>query len=136
MATTPARLTLSPVASTLRRVVQMHDLNKRFRRRNRPTDVLAFPFDNGDGHSGMMGEIYCNYDHARRWRVEHGGTIADEILRLAVHGCLHLLGYDHHTAADRRRMTRAENRYLVREGLIGARTLPHPARPSRRHADG
>ena len=121
----------------------MHDLNRRFRRRDRPTDVLAFSYQ--DCRSGvdtdpLVGEIYCNYDHARRWREEHGGTIADELVRLAVHGCLHLCGYDHHTEAQRRRMAAAENRYLAEVGLIALRQTrpgrrPYSERPSRRRGD-
>jgi len=111
---------------------RMHDLNWRYRRRHQPTDVLAFPycdFRSAKGADDLVGEIYCNYDHARRWRKEHGGTIADELVRLAVHGCLHLCGYDHHTAAQRRRMTAAENRHLAEAGLI-ARRRPQPAQRS------
>jgi len=101
----------------------MHELNRRYRRRNRPTDVLSFPLAAGAPvHTDrLVGEVYCNYDHARRWRAGHGGTIADELVRLAVHGCLHLLGYDHHTAPDRDRMVRAERKYLRMSGLIAHR---------------
>jgi probable rRNA maturation factor len=104
--------------------LSMHALNRRFRKRNRPTDVLAFPlsgpFSPLVGRE-RLGEIYCNYDHARRWRNEHGGTITEELVRLVVHGYLHLLGYDHHTAADRRRMACVEECYLRGTGMITVR---------------
>jgi probable rRNA maturation factor len=102
----------------------MRRLNRRFRDRDKSTDVLSFPM--GDPMPGslpmaVIGEIYCNYSHCQRWVKENGGTIADELLRLAVHGCLHLLGYDHHDPADHRKMLRAENRYLDAGGLILSR---------------
>lgn len=105
--------------------VVMRRLNRRFRGKDKTTDVLSFPMGGGmpgiDGDE-LIGEIYCNYAHCRRWTAEHGGTIAAEVLRLAVHGCLHLFGYDHHEPAEQARMRRAENRYLRAGGLILART--------------
>lgn len=103
---------------------QMQRLNRRYRKRDKPTDVLSFPLDDDSelgGTGSLIGEVYCNHDHCRRWQREHGGTIADELQRLAVHGCLHLLGYDHHTRADRLAMSRAEDRYLRSVGLITKR---------------
>ena len=103
----------------------MRRLNRRFRGKDKTTDVLSFPLGGempGVDYDHLIGEIYCNYAHCRRWAAEHGGTIADEALRLAVHGCLHLFGYDHHAPADNARMRRAEDRYLRAVGLIGART--------------
>jgi len=103
---------------------RMRELNRRFRARDRETDVLSFPEGvRFPGESGALrlGEIYCNYDHARRWSGEVGGTVAAELMRLAVHGTLHLLGYDHHTPAERRVMAEREERYLSGAGLIAAR---------------
>lgn len=102
----------------------MRQLNKRFRDKDRATDVLAFaagPAFPVPDQSELAGEVYCNIDHARAWTREHGGTQAAELARLAVHGCLHLLGYDHHTRAERRQMMARENRYLAAAGLIASR---------------
>ncbi|MBI5868545.1 MAG: rRNA maturation RNase YbeY [candidate division Zixibacteria bacterium] len=103
----------------------MRDLNRKFRMKDKPTDVLAFPLGKpfpSAGASPLIGEVYCNYDHARRWHREHGGTIAAELSRLAVHGALHLAGYDHHRPGERKQMTAAENRYLCDAGLLEMRT--------------
>ncbi|MEW5874043.1 MAG: rRNA maturation RNase YbeY [Candidatus Zixiibacteriota bacterium] len=103
---------------------RMRELNRQFRAKDRVTDVLSFPEGaRFPGESGplRLGEIYCNYDHARRWSGEVGGTVAAELMRLAVHGTLHLLGYDHHTPAERRVMAQREERYLSGAGLISAR---------------
>ncbi len=105
---------------------RMQQLNRDFLGRDRVTDVLAFPLENTHSvfwEEGLIGEIYCGYDHAIRWRREHGGTIRAELCRLAVHGCLHLFGYDHHSEQDQRRMAAAENRYLAEAGLISSRVL-------------
>lgn len=102
----------------------MRQLNRRFRAKDKATDVLAFPagpaFPSPDAPD-QLGEVYCNIDHARTWSREHGGTQSAELARLAVHGCLHLLGYDHHTPRERRQMMTRENRYLADAGLIAAR---------------
>jgi rRNA maturation RNase YbeY len=99
----------------------MRRLNRRFRNKDRATDVLAFPLNDDTDRKRVEGEVYICHDHARRWQQAEGGTIAGELTRLAVHGCLHLLGYRHNTAATRRRMAEAEDRYLQAAGLIAAR---------------
>ena len=104
--------------------VTMRRLNRRFKGKDKTTDVLSFPFAEalpGTESEKFVGEIYCNYAHCKRWVAEHGGSIGDELTRLAVHGCLHLFGYDHHRPEDHRRMIRAENRYLASDGLIRVR---------------
>lgn len=104
--------------------VTMRRLNRRFMGRDKTTDVLSFPLSDvipGIETATIIGEIYCNYAHCKRWVKDNGGAVADELLRLAVHGCLHLCGYDHHNPADERRMLRAENRHLNQDGLIRAR---------------
>ena len=100
----------------------MRRLNREFRGNDRPTDVLSFPLlEKNDNGTNLIGEIYCSHDHCRRWSRENGGTVNDELLRLAAHGCLHLLGYDHHNPRDQKRMAAAENRYLLASGLISGR---------------
>jgi probable rRNA maturation factor len=102
----------------------MRALNRRYRHKDKPTDVLSFPEGEpfpGEGRNGRIGEVYCNYQHAWRWAREEGGTVASELTRLAVHGTLHLLGYDHHTPVERKVMAEREARYLADTGLIAAR---------------
>jgi probable rRNA maturation factor len=65
-------------------------LNQRFRDRDRPTDVLAFP-----GNEDFLGEIYISWDRVVVQSKEFGVTIQEEISRLVIHGLLHLLGYKH-----------------------------------------
>jgi probable rRNA maturation factor len=104
--------------------VTIRRLNRRFKGRDSTTDVLSFPMGGdmpGTESVTIIGEIYCNYSHCRRWSEDNGGTVADELLRLAVHGCLHLFGYDHHKPEDQSRMLRAEIKYLGQSGLIRER---------------
>jgi probable rRNA maturation factor len=71
----------------------MRSLNRRFRRKDRSTDVLSFPA--GDG--ALLGDIViCVPYAARKARRLRGGT-SREMDRLLLHGYLHLLGYDHET---------------------------------------
>ncbi|MBD3297020.1 MAG: rRNA maturation RNase YbeY [candidate division Zixibacteria bacterium] len=103
----------------------MRQLNRRHMKKDRPTDVLTFPLTTPDTprhFSEPIGEVYCNIDHARRWSAETGDSQTSELARLAVHGLLHLAGYDHHTERDRQTMTARENRYLKSAGLIDRRT--------------
>ena len=73
----------------------MTSLNAKYLRKRRPTDVIAFSFQNPMGGSATVGDIYICPDvarvNARRQRV----PVKEEILRLVVHGVLHTLGHDH-----------------------------------------
>lgn len=103
---------------------EMRRLNRRFRGIDQPTDVLAFSLDSDSAEPDappLLGEVYCNHDHARRWQRAHGGSLAAELVRLAVHGCLHLLGFDHKTEAEARAMAAAEERIMDGDGIIKAR---------------
>jgi probable rRNA maturation factor len=82
-------------------------LNKQFRRKDLPTDVLSFE----------PGDIAIATGVARRQAREAGHSYARELKVLALHGLLHLIGYDHHAPADRGRMARLERRLRLRGGL-------------------
>jgi len=90
---------------------QMQALNRRWRARDRPTDVLSFAQREGPGGApgGMLGDVVISVDTARRQAVERGSTVGREADRLLIHGLLHLLGYDHERSeAEARRMRRRE----------------------------
>jgi probable rRNA maturation factor len=89
----------------------MTDLNRRFRKISRPTDVLAFP---ADPELGILGDIYISIDTARRQAGEYAVSLREEVLRLVCHGVLHLCGYDHHRREERLVMRRKEERHLNR----------------------
>lgn len=80
----------------------MHELNRDYRGKDKPTDVLSFPqlegepFGIQDGPVAL-GDIVISVDTARRQAVERGRTLEDELDLLVAHGMLHLLGYDDET---------------------------------------
>jgi len=76
-------------------------LNRTFLKKNRPTNVLAFP---GDGK--FLGEIYISLDYAKKEAKDTGIEFKTEVERLVIHGLLHLVGYTH------KEMKRQEQYYL------------------------
>ncbi len=100
-----------PVNIILSDDTSLCDLNSQFRKKNRPTDVLSFP---SGPEMGVLGDIYISVDTAVRQADKYGGTLKEEILRLACHGVLHLCGYDHHKKADAAVMRAKEEKYLNR----------------------
>jgi probable rRNA maturation factor len=80
-------------------------LNRRYRGKDKPTDVLSFP---GPGGEAGLGDIAISVETAARNAREHGRTLPQELDILALHGFLHLLGYDHET--DDGTMDRIERR--------------------------
>ena len=105
------------VELTLLDAVAMRRLNRRAMGRRGLTDVLAFALPQPDG--ALLGDVYICPAAADRW-VKNGGTekgegrVEEELLRLAVHGTLHVLGYDHPDGPGRTRsaMWRRQERYV------------------------
>ena len=87
-------------------------LNKEYRGKTGPTDVLSFNLDDDEGVDSIFGEIYISTDTASKNADSSNLTFSDEILRLCCHGFLHLLGYDHEKENERIIMEQRENHYL------------------------
>src|SRR6476660_10311198 len=83
-------------------------LNEEHRKKAKPTDVLAFPMEeHGAGPSGkfrLLGDIVISLDTALRQARTRRHALLDEVTHLLAHGLLHLVGYDHRTDAEERRM--------------------------------
>ena len=98
---------------------KMRALNKRYRSLDRVTDVLSFPAASRPGHgkssSRVLGDIVIATGAAKRQARALGVSVDMEIRRLALHGLLHLMGYDHET--DTGQMSRLERRLLQRGGM-------------------
>jgi probable rRNA maturation factor len=95
-------------------------LNAKYRRRDKTTDVLSFPGDAPPASRlapRVLGDIVIAAGVARRQAREAGHSYAAELKVLALHGLLHLLGYDHHDPDDGGRMARLERRLRARGGL-------------------
>lgn len=86
-------------------------LNRQYRRKDAPTDVLSFPAR----EPGMLGDIVIASGVARRQARRLGHSVQTELRVLALHGLLHLLGYDHER--DHGRMARVEHRLRRKGGL-------------------
>lgn len=93
----------------------MRSLNRRYRRVDRSTDVLAFPA----GAGGVLGDIVVSVPYAARQARRRGEPVSREVDRLLVHGYLHLLGYDHET--DDGEMDSLEARLRGRLGIAELR---------------
>jgi rRNA maturation RNase YbeY len=101
----------------------MRDLNARFRNRDAPTDVLAFPLhEEGEDGTIHLGDVAVSLERAVAQAPRFHNLPEAELARLIAHGLLHLLGYDHHTPSDGRRMKAAERRALAR--LLPESILP------------
>jgi len=90
---------------------QLRALNRSFRGKDKPTNVLSFP---SAGDDGYLGDVAIAYGVAAREAKASGRKTADHAMHLAVHGVLHLLGYDHMTPHQARRMEPKEVRILAK----------------------
>ena len=118
----PAEISVSFVDNA-----KIHELNREYREKDRPTDVLSFPMwekedlADGtalDGHAVTLGDIIISAEKAREQAAEYGHSILREITFLAVHSTLHLLGYDHEVSEeDERYMNKKQEEVLVKIGL-------------------
>lgn len=94
----------------------IEELNARYRGRPRPTDVLSFSLLEGphaERRGALLGDVVISLETAARQARRAGRSLDDEVLRLLIHGVLHLVGHDHEDAADARAM-RAEERRVRR----------------------
>ena len=99
-------------------------LNREWRRKDRPTDVLSFPAgEPPPGSTGPrhLGDVILSLDTARRQARAHRHRLADELDLYLAHGLLHLIGHDHHRRQDARRMASLESRLLGRPGMVPPR---------------
>jgi probable rRNA maturation factor len=94
----------------------IHHLNKVYRGKDRPTDVLAFALHEGDFAElagDALGDVIVSVETARKQARERGSSVLEEVTMLLAHGLLHLLGWDHDTPAKDRRMRAETDRLCV-----------------------
>lgn len=99
----------------------IHQLNRKYRQIDRPTDVLSFALNESeepDIENGpdinVLGDIILSVERAEEQAADYGHSLRREIAFLTVHGMLHLLGYDHMEEADRLEMEK-EQRYVMEQ---------------------
>ena len=96
----------------------MAGLNRKFRKKNKTTDVLTFPADDSYNEPSAkgrpLGDIVISVDQARRQALDEKHSLATELRYLILHGILHALGYDHET--DKGEMNALEEQV---RGVVG-----------------
>jgi probable rRNA maturation factor len=111
------------------------ELNRRFRRKDKATDVLSFPALEGrvpKGYAGYLGDLAIDLPYAWQHRGRFDPDFGAEVCFLALHGLLHLSGQHHDNAAQERAMWRLSRRHhpLCRPHLAALRILrPLKKRP-------
>ena len=102
----------------------MAELNHAYRGVTGPTDVLAFPMTEGRFSAvspDLLGDVVISAETAAREARDRGRDVQGELALLLVHGILHLVGYDHGTATERRRMWQKQ-RVILKAGGVCAPT--------------
>jgi probable rRNA maturation factor len=111
---------------------RMGKLHRQFMNISGPTDVLTFPIDLDRRNHVISGEIVICVPEARRAAKLHGTSVRDELLLYAIHGMLHLAGFDDRTETGFRKMHRTEDDILTRLGIGRVFAAPAPAGSSQR----
>ncbi|GAO40791.1 putative endoribonuclease [Sphingomonas changbaiensis NBRC 104936] len=124
LATTPE---LVEVSVRLTSDEEVHALNRHYRGKDKPTNVLSFPMvqpdlletvsQNGDDGELLLGDIVLAYGVCAREAEEKGVALDAHATHLIVHGLLHLLGYDHQGSVEAEHMESLERDVLARLGL-------------------
>ena len=110
---------------------EVHALNRDFRGKDKPTNVLSFPgFDPDEPPEPLLGDIVVAHETTAREAAEEAKPLAAHFSHLVVHGMLHLFGYDHETTDDAEVMEAEERRILARLGLDDPYRDSEPADPA------
>lgn len=97
---------------------RMQELNRAWRGKDKPTNVLSFPASpSGEGTARHFGDIVLAYETLAREAEAEGKTPEAHLSHLAVHGMLHLLGFDHENDRDADKMEKRERKILARLGI-------------------
>ena len=119
---------------------EIRELNRRYQGEDRATDVLSFPLREGSpllsegkgvpfiqppGQPRSLGEVIISYPRAVEQAKEYGHTLEGEVALLAVHGLLHLLGYDHADAQGQSSMRAEETSLLQALGYASPALAKH-----------
>ena len=117
---------LIEVAIRLTSDEEVHTLNRQYRHKDKPTNVLSFPMiqpdlldtvtQNSDDGEVLLGDIVLAHGVCAAEAAERGISVADHATHLIVHGCLHLLGHDHQNDAEAEAMEAIERSTLAELG--------------------
>jgi len=100
---------------------KIHEINKNYRGVDRETDVITFALEDHKDIEfedvRLLGDIYISIDKARSQALDYGHSLKRELSFLAVHGLLHLLGYDHMNEKDEKIMFSLQDKILDNYGI-------------------
>ncbi|MDG5786550.1 rRNA maturation RNase YbeY [Evansella sp. AB-P1] len=104
---------------------RIQELNKEYRMKDQPTDVLSFALNEGDedepfvteGIPELLGDVIISVPRAVDQAKEYGHDLKRELCFLAVHGFLHLIGYDHDTEDREKKMFNKQEEILQKHGI-------------------
>lgn len=113
----PQTQTAYDVTIVLTDDAEMADLNRTWRGKDAPTNVLSFPAGDGPGEPGPLGDIVIAFETTQREADDENTALADHFSHLVVHGVLHLLGLDHMQDAEAERMEDLERSALASLGI-------------------
>jgi pyridoxine 5-phosphate synthase len=96
---------------------RMHDLNRHYRGKDKPTNVLSFPMaEDGDpAMAYLLGDIVISIDTARREAIQKKVTTQHHCRTLLIHGLVHLLGLDHERSEEEARLMLGQEKFLAEE---------------------
>jgi probable rRNA maturation factor len=97
--------------------VEMRELNRTWRSKDEPTNVLSFPAGDAPGEEAMLGDVVIAYETTEAEAVAAGISLSDHVSHLVVHGVLHLLGFDHLDDAEAEQMEDLERKALASLGI-------------------
>jgi len=92
---------------------RIRELNRTYRGTDRATDVLTFSLHGDSLSRGVLGDVVISLETASRRAKRRGVPLEEEVLRLLVHGLLHLAGYTHDGREDGARMRKLEREFLA-----------------------
>ncbi len=120
------QLTDSEVSVTFVTNEMIRDINREYRGKDQPTDVISFAMEElGEGETAiigsteprMLGDIIISLDRTKEQAADYGHSFKRELGFLAVHGFLHLLGYDHMNEKDEKEMFSRQEEILLSLGI-------------------
>ena len=103
---------------------KIHEINREYRHIDRPTDVISFALNEGEGYeddgeeSHLLGDMVISLERTEEQGKEYGHGFERELAYLTTHSCLHILGYDHMTDEDKQEMRREEEHVLGNLGYV------------------
>jgi probable rRNA maturation factor len=91
----------------------LRSINKKFLNHDYFTDIITFPYSS-PGSKEISGDIYISIDRIKQNAKDYGVCVYEELLRVMIHGVLHLCGYDDHTPDQKALMRKREDFWLQR----------------------